>query len=103
MKLFVQLSLLCFLIICPRLALCDSPTIPFSYSVTSSDGKYIFVMLAPIDLEHDGIQWPEEKRLEAIRLRKRYSGSGLYLKNATTTPIWTVTWYSPVVRLPNDG
>jgi hypothetical protein len=104
MRLFlVGLSFLSLFIIFPPRALCDSPTIPFSYSVTSPNGHYLFIMLAPIDLEHDGIQWPEGKRLEAIRLRKKYSQSGLYLNDGTTIPIWTVTWYSRVVHLSDDG
>jgi hypothetical protein len=40
---------------------------------------------------------------KAKRIRAKYSKSGMYLNDGSTTPLWTVDWYSDFVRIASDG
>ncbi len=80
----------------------DKPVPPHSYTIVSVDHRYLFVMLAPT-LESDQSFRPQEKGAEALKIRKRYATSGLYLNDGSTVPLWTVDWYATAVVLPSDG
>lgn len=68
---------------------------PYTYVKPSSDGKYVFVMIAPSDERN-----PTE---QARRIRAKYSKSGLYLGDGSVKPLWTVEWYSFGVFVASDG
>ena len=72
---------------------------PRSYARTSPDGRYVFVMLSP--REAAGGTSPDA--VESPALRARYAQSGLYPNDGSTTPLWTVDWYSRWVRPLSDG
>ena len=80
----------------------DKPVPPHSYTIVSADRRYLFVMLAPT-LDNDKSFRPQEKSTEALKIRKRYAKSGLYLNDGSTVPLWTVDWYATAVVLPSDG
>ena len=80
----------------------DKPIPPHSYTIVSADGRYIFVMMAPRS-ENDENFRPQEKSTEALKIRKKYPASGLYLNDGSTVPLWTVDWYATAVLLPSDG
>ena len=65
-----------------------------TYTITSSDGKYILVMLSPNSAEK-----AEENR----KIRSKYSQSGLYFNDASTDALWTIDWYAHNVELSSDG
>ncbi len=64
--------------------------IPYGFTKPTPDGAHLFVMLAPkawLD------KLPDKYRVESRRLAEAYPQSGLYPKDSTT-PLWTVDWYS---------
>ncbi len=91
------------ILIAPVLALADSELEPRSYSVASPNGKFLFVMIAPIEPQRDGLYWREQQKQELQRIRASYSISGMYPNDGSTNPMWTVNWYSYSVLVPNDG
>lgn len=99
--LFVQTCVTLAALAC--LARADSPVHPFSYAETSPDGKYLFVMLAPVSLEDDGAFARPEEMPKAKQVRAKYGASGMYLNDGSTTPLWTVDWYAPRVYVLSDG
>ncbi len=74
-------------------ALADTPAPPRDYTEVTENGEYIFVMLAP----------PEKWIQKNPELRKTYKESGLYKNDGSTTPLWTVYWYSFSVYPSSDG
>ncbi len=74
-----------------------------SFSAASANGKFVFVMLAPIQAEADGIKSRPEHRKEIQNLRSKYRVSGLYVKDGSATPMWTVSWYAYSVIVASDG
>src|SRR5258708_2997031 len=92
-----------YIVVLTQSAIADHIADPCSYSVASKDGRYIFVMLASVRLESDGIGVGKAEREEAQRLRKKYHVSGLYLNDESTTLLWTVDWYAYAIILPSDG
>lgn len=91
-----------FLFLLNEKAYCDTVIPPYSYTVISSNNKYVFVMLAPKE-EFDLITKDKELRETALSIRKKYKRSGLYLNDSSTSPIWTVDWYSYSAILSSDG
>lgn len=81
----------------------DSVAWPSSYSTVSANGKYVFVMLAPVQSEKDGIALRLEDQKAAQGLRAKYHVSGLYTNDGSTTPLWTVDWYAYSVLVASDG
>jgi hypothetical protein len=68
----------------------DKVARPRSYRQVTSDGKFVFVMLAPHGFEENAVvRDPEDIRA----IRERYKQSGLYRNDGSDTPIWTVDWY----------
>ena len=66
----------------------DSEGVSFDYTAETADKKFVFVMLNP--------------KLKNGRLTDKYPQSGMYLKDGSTTPLWTVDWLN-YVFLPGDG
>jgi len=81
----------------------DSVAPPSSFSTVSANGKYVFVMIAPVRSEEDGIYLRPEDRKDARTLRAKYHVSGLYRNDGSTTPLWTVNWYAYSVLVAFDG
>jgi len=81
----------------------DSVTPPFSYATQSEDGKYVFVMIAPVEINQDGIYGGNEIEQLAQSVRKKYTLSGLYQNDGSTKPLWTVGWYAYSVLISSDG
>jgi hypothetical protein len=69
-------------------ALADQEGVFASFTAETSDKKYIFVMLNP----ENPSGWGNDK----------FSQSGMYLNDGSTTPLWTVDWLNRVF-LPADG
>jgi hypothetical protein len=80
----------------------DSESGPLPYATTSSDGTFIFVMLAPGETQVDGIPLVQSHQISQY-LTAKYPKSGLYLNDGSTTPLWTVDWYAFSVLVPSDG
>jgi hypothetical protein len=83
-------------------AFADHPVPPKSYSIVSSDRRFVFVMLAPT-VEDDINLGSSAQRKRALRIRKRYRSSGLYSINGSRKPLWTIDWYASSVILPSGG
>lgn len=81
----------------------DSLARPYSYASPSEDGKFVFVMIAPVQVEQDGVYSDDEDRRRAQLVRKKYALSGQYLNDGSTTPLWTVDWYAFNVYVASDG
>ncbi len=77
-------------------AFADSISPPRDYTKVTVDGRYIFVMLVGNNSQVP-LEW---SKVEEIR--SKYSQSGLYKNDGSTTPLWTVDWYGSV-DLSSDG
>jgi hypothetical protein len=79
-------------------SLADREALPKDYVQAVTDGRYVFVMLAPAGLKDDppSVEFDKE-------IRKRYPCSGLYRKEDSRRPLWTVAWYSFNVFPSTDG
>jgi hypothetical protein len=103
MRYIIKFCLLLSIMLMPLLAYGDTVALPYSYATPSYDGKYIFVMLAPVETERDGIYLSDEDRQESQRVRTKYLSSGMYWNNGSITPLWTVDWYAYTVLVASDG
>ena len=65
------------------------------YKYVTKGEQYIFVMLAP----PQDAKNPVEEGREDPGIRKIYHESGLYRNDGSTTPLWTVDWYSTLVHV----
>jgi hypothetical protein len=99
----VKYWLLLFILLLPLLANADTKVPPRSYVQPSADNKFLFVMIAPIDINLDGITQNEAGKKEARRVRETYLSSGMYLNDGSTNPLWTVDWHSNRVFVSSDG
>lgn len=81
----------------------DHLAMPHSYATPSADGKFLFVMIAPIESERDGRDLNDRDRQEAQRIRAKYPVSGMYPNDGSTKALWTVDWHSYSVLVPSDG
>ncbi|HEX8597124.1 MAG TPA: hypothetical protein VF952_01245 [Chloroflexia bacterium] len=78
----------------------DSPAPAHDYTVVTEDGQYILVMIADNAkgaYNQRGYPMPDET------IRAKYSQAGLYKNDGSTTPVWTIDWYSFGVELSSDG
>ncbi len=77
---------------------------PPSFIVLARDGKHMLVMLSRVPLADDEGNVCMLPNGEQVKLRDRFSSSGLY-QVASTTPIWKVDWYGEkgLVQLSDDG
>lgn len=103
MRKSANMILFFLVLLTPILACADTLALPCSYSSPSANGQFLFVMIAPIEVENDGLDLRVEDRQEAQRIRATYSASGQYPNNGSTTPLWTVDWYSHSVFVASDG
>jgi hypothetical protein len=95
-----KIAILILFIFLPVTVIADSPAPPSSYIVTSSNGKYIFAMIAPVSKEEELFYWNEETQIRLAKIRDKYQQSGMYLANDSSKPIWSVNWYAFGSRLP---
>lgn len=80
--------------------LADTLVPPYSYVKVTPDGRHIFVMIAP----NEQLGRFNQETQDSIRaIRARYTQSGIYPNDGSTTPRWTVDWYSHGVQLASDG
>ena len=77
----------------PAISYADEELPPHDYSKTTSNGQYVFVMLAG-----DNYYTVKDEAL-----REKYSQSGLYRNDGSTTPLWIVDWYASDVEISSDG
>lgn len=99
-RLFVLLSILLFMA-APVHA--DSIAPPHSYTVVTSNGQYVFVMLAPVVPADDGALMRPDLAAAIRDIRRTYTMSGLYRNDGSTTPLWTVDWYAYHIEVASDG
>jgi hypothetical protein len=98
---YVRIGLAALIILMmPQSVAADSPAPPRDYTVVTEGGEFIFVMLA-----REGLS--EYNQVGFIRrdeeIRRKYRQSGLYRNDGSTTPLWTVDWYSFKVEVASDG
>lgn len=104
---------------------------PSSWTVSSADNRYVFVMVSPLPLEKDQEHfWDKKRQLEYIEshkinwtaeeiknfgkwtsrediaeLRAKYHASGLYLNDGSTNVLWSLEgqgYLLPSVIVPSD-
>jgi hypothetical protein len=80
------LFLACFIVLLPRTSLADVEGGLSPYTMVSPDHEYIFVML----MEGD-------RKNPRPYIFDKYSLSGLYRNDGSTTPLWTVDWAGDVI------
>jgi len=85
-KLWIFVGIAIFSMAAPW-AIADEEAAPADYSKVSQDGQYIFVMF---DLDKE---WYSAYAKDPM-LRKKYPQAGLYKNDDSSTPLWTVDWYS---------
>ena len=91
------------LLLWPALADAIMTMPPMTYTKTTPDEKYLFVMIAPHTMEEEASFWIEAKAAEIRAIRETYPESGLYRNDGSSTPLWTVDWYAGDVILLSDG
>jgi hypothetical protein len=98
------LGLLIWISVSPTRCLADLRGSPVSYEVRSSNGKYVFVMLAPPSKEESS-PFPVslESLADPLKLKSKYQTSGLYLNDGSTVALWSVDWYRPNIYPDSDG
>lgn len=84
-------------------AFADKEAPKSTYTVTSPNGKYIFIMLSPYSVDRDVAPWIKEHAEEIRKVRSKYHQSGLYFNDGSTNALWTVDWYAHNVELSADG
>ena len=85
--------------------------IGLTYEIETRDGQFRLVMLAPWPVLEDAVApvdaasgYIPYSQLERTKeLRTKYSRSGLYRNDGSSTPLWTVDWYSQSVAISSDG
>ncbi|HEX8231501.1 MAG TPA: hypothetical protein VF826_19640 [Chloroflexia bacterium] len=78
----------------------DSAAAPHDYTEVTANGQYILVMLsdnARGEYNQTGFTGADED------IRAKYPQAGLYKNDGSTTPLWTIDWYSFGVELSSDG
>jgi hypothetical protein len=103
MKYIIKFCILLSVMLTPLLAYGDTVALPYSYASPSSDGTFVFVMVAPIEAERDGLYMRDEDRQESQRVRAKYPSSGMYWNDGSITPLWTVDWYAYSVLVASDS
>ena len=80
-----------------------SPRRPFSYKSLSPDGHFVFVMIGSHSAEEEPKHWIDPRSAEIKAIRDKWTTSGMYRNDGSTTPLWTVDWYSYEVDVPPGG
>lgn len=99
----LELLLLGWIIVDAQNIFSDTTIPPYSYSTTSANGKFVFVMISPVEMERDGDYLGPEDKQKSQKVREKYSASGLYLNNGSNKALWTVNWYAYNVLIASDG
>jgi hypothetical protein len=84
----------------------DDPRLggPRTYATPSPNEAYLFVMIAPRPPSDNPHLKPEQKpHEESLYAKYAATGSGLYRNDGSTTPLFTVDWYSYRVFPADDG
>ncbi len=102
MKNIIKFCLLCGIMLIPVLAFADQELAPISYTKTSPNKQFLFVMIFPEGATRYGYMSAEQKTSEQ-QIKSRYRQSGLYRNDDSTTPLWTVGWYARNVLISSDG
>jgi hypothetical protein len=103
MRNVVKFCFLLSIMLTPLLTFADTEAMPRSYVSPSANNKFLFVMIASIEIQQDGLDYGDEGKKEAQRIRAKYPSSGMYLNDGSTNPLWTVDWYSNSVMVASDG
>ena len=80
----------------------DSEAPPHSYLKVSPGGQYVFAMIVPGPVEHE-VRLHPDAAARIRELRQVYPRSGLYRRNGSPEPLWTVDWYAFEVDVASDG
>jgi hypothetical protein len=81
----------------------EDPAFDYSYTVTTANSRYVFVMLRP-SLPWRDLSDRDDARMEQSRkIQSRYRYSGLYLKDGPASPLWTIDHYSWEAYVSSDG
>ncbi len=102
MKNIIKFCLLCGILLFPVSAFADQELPPVSYTQTSPNEQFLFVMIFPEWVTRFGYISAEAKARER-QIKNRYRQSGLYRNDNSTTPLWTVDWYARSVLISSDG
>lgn len=97
------LMLVVVFVFVPSVVIADSTVPPRSYTTTSPNGQYVFVMIAPLSPEEDAANYEGAYAARIREIRRMYTVSGLYRNDGSTTPLWTVGWYALNVEVASDG
>ncbi|MBA3255993.1 MAG: hypothetical protein H0T64_05010 [Pyrinomonadaceae bacterium] len=103
MRNIIKCCLFLSAIFTPFLVYGDSEAPPRSYAITSSDSKFLFVMIAPLEAQRYENSLSDAARRESQKTRTMYPASGMYLNDGSTTPLWKIDWYSDGVLVASDG
>jgi hypothetical protein len=66
---------------------------PASWKQVSDDGQYVLVMVSPLSVDQDAGHHLADGN-EIRQIRAKFSQSGLYQNDGSTTPIWTIEYFS---------
>jgi hypothetical protein len=76
---------------------------PASWKQESEDRRYVLVMVSPLPVEGDAGH-PSFDGNEIRKIRAKYTQSGLYRNDGSTSPLWTIEYFSraPKVYIAPD-
>src|SRR4051812_21320808 len=78
----------------------NSPRRPISHQTLSPDGRFVFVIIGPYSAEEEPTHWIGEYAAKVKAVRDKWTVSGMYRNDGSTTPLWTVDWYAYEVDVP---
>ena len=81
----------------------NSPRRPFSHRTFSPDRRFVFVIIGPYSAEEEPTHWAGQWAAKVKAIRDKWTASGMYRNDGSTTPLWTVDWYAYEVDVPNRG
>jgi hypothetical protein len=84
-------------------AFADKPGPPMTYTKTSPNKQFLFVMVSPDSLEEEVKRYNEDAAKKVRAIRTTYPKSGLYKNDGSKEPLWTVDWFRGSVIVPSDG
>ena len=87
-------TLLAFLVFLAagQVAMAELPH-PASWKQVSNNGQYVLVMVSPLSIDQDAGH-PIADENEIRQIRAKYAQSGLYQNDGSTTPLWTIEYFS---------
>lgn len=87
-------------------SVCADSLFPHSWTLTSANERYLLVLVFPLPIEKDVILAPGSEKSNVRAIREKYSLSGLYTNDGSTTPLWTTAGFfdnSHDVYIADDG